>query len=87
MPQLFSWHATKCSPKLKLDAGRTETGKVITKSVSIRNVNPSAMYENTSSSAIVRTNLENVLATINANNPFMLNIYRIDVDGSYQLIQ
>lgn len=87
MPQLFTWRATKCSPKIKLDAGRTESGSIVTKSVSIRNVNPSAMYENSSSSAIVRANLENVLATINANNPFMLNIYQIDVDGSYQLIQ
>lgn len=80
MPYNYTWEAQSCSPKFLLNAGTTASGKRITKSVAIRGVNPNCL-----SPTEQRLYLQNIIGTIQANNPFMLSIYRIQVDGKYYL--
>lgn len=80
MPYNYSWEAQSCSPKLMLNAGTSAAGKVKLKSVAIRDVNPACLSASTQ-----RLYLQNIIGTIQDNNPFMLSIYRIQVDGKYYL--
>lgn len=76
------WSPKSCSPKFKLNAGMTASGKRILKSVGIRNISPNCLTPGSYQDA-----LNNILGTIEDNSPFMLSTYQVIVDGKYEIFE
>lgn len=76
----IEWYPKSCTPTFKLQYGISESGSVITKSVSIRNINPSALNNTT-----IRGYVNNIINAFISANAFEYNIYKIEASGKYEL--
>lgn len=76
----FIWSPKAFTPTFKLNYGRSESGKVITKSVSIRNINPNGLTDN-----IIRTAINNILSAFVTADAFEYSIYEIEGSGKFNI--
>lgn len=76
----FTWTPKTLTPTFKLNYGSTESGSVVTKSVSIRNINPQALTDTN-----IRTALNNIIGTFYTADAFEYPIYEIEASGKYSI--
>lgn len=73
-----TWYIRKTSPRIRLNAGRTESGGVKTISVALRNVK-SNCWETSA-----KTNMNNILEDLASSGIFIYSVYNMSCTLEYE---